>query len=31
MSEPGTRSIVLTRSAPRVPWVGQMVRIDVAL
>lgn len=31
MSDPGTPHIVLTKSGPPVPWVGQMVRIDVAL
>jgi hypothetical protein len=31
MSDPGTPHIVLTRSGPQSPWVGQMVRIDAAL
>jgi hypothetical protein len=31
MSDPGGAHLVLTRSGPAVPWLGQMVRIDVAL
>lgn len=31
MSDPGAAHVVLARSGAPVPWVGQMVRIDVAL
>jgi hypothetical protein len=31
MSDPDAAQLVLTRTGPEQPWVGQMVRIDVAL